>query len=272
VGYVLELGPEPGPASAWFRQLWEHRGVLWILARSDFQVRFKRASLGIIWAVAVPVVQAGVLAVVFSRLSVVRTDRVEHYGVFVLSGVLAWAYWLPAVSAGSTAIVDGNKLTDKVWFPRAVLALVPCLSGCAGLAVSLIVLVVAMPTLGAAPGLDLLLVLPASALLVILTMSVSLVLSALHVYFRDVRFLVQATLILLFYTTPIIYSADDLGALGRWLDLNPLTGAITLFQRASGEGTVHLRALVVSVAFTTVTAVVGCAVQRRHDRLFVDLL
>jgi ABC-type polysaccharide/polyol phosphate export permease len=260
------------PAAAWFQQVWDHRSVLWILARSDFHVRYKRASFGVLWAVAVPLLQAAVLAVVFSRLGITRAASIEHYGLFVLSGVMAWAYWAPAVAAGSTAIVDGRQLTEKVWFPRALMPLVPAVAGLAGLCISMVILVVAVPVFGSSLSPDLLLLLPASALLVGLTTAITLVLSALHVYFRDVRFLVQATLVLLFYVTPVMYSADDLHALGRWIDFNPLTGAITLFQRAVGEGTVHPRALIVSVAFTAGASLLACAVHRRRDRLFVDLL
>ena len=53
---VLELGPGPTSRGDWLRAVWEHRGVVGVLARKDFQARYKRATLGVLWAVAVPLV------------------------------------------------------------------------------------------------------------------------------------------------------------------------------------------------------------------------
>jgi hypothetical protein len=39
-----------------------------LLSRKEFFVRDRRASLGLIWAVGLPIVQAVVLAIVFSRI------------------------------------------------------------------------------------------------------------------------------------------------------------------------------------------------------------
>ena len=106
------------------------------------------------------------------------------------------------------------------------------------------------------------------------TTAFSLVTAALHVYFRDVKFIVQASLILWFYVTPIIYPASALGhTIGPWLVLNPATGIISLFQfAAAGSPAGLLRSVSVSVGVTLVLLVLGLRGQRRHDRLFVDLL
>src|SRR3954447_22220618 len=113
---VLEIGAEPAALRQWLRAVWEHRAVLGMLARKDFQVRYKRASLGVIWAVAVPLLQAAVLDVVFSHLVKVPT-RVP-YGPCVFAGTVAWSYFSSATLTSVSSIVDGAGLTDKVWFPR----------------------------------------------------------------------------------------------------------------------------------------------------------
>jgi ABC-type polysaccharide/polyol phosphate export permease len=75
------------------------------------------------------------------------------------------------------------------------------------------------------------------------------------------------------YVTPIVYPPAALRSAGRWLDFNPLTGVVGLFQRAAVDAPVpSTRALVVSVITTIVLAIVAVVGHRRHDRLFVDLL
>lgn len=269
---VLDLDGRPVSRRAWLADVWAHRGVLGMLSRADFQVRYKRASFGVLWAVAVPVLQSVVLAVVFAK--VIRVGNGRAFGAYVMSGVLAWSYFSGAVGAGATAIVDGTGLTDKVWFPRALLPLVPTLANAVGLLVSLVVLLIALPILGVGLSPRLVLLIPAAILLVTLAASLSLCLAALHVYFRDVRFLVQAGLLVWFYVTPIAYPRSLLGPrLGTLLDFNPVSGVVILFHQATvGGAGPMVRPVIVSVAVTLFLLVAAVEVNRRHDRLFVDLL
>jgi lipopolysaccharide transport system permease protein len=268
---VLDLQPGPMSRGEWLATMWGHRSVQLVLARKDFQVRFKRASLGVAWAVLVPAIQAAVMIVVFSHF--VHTSGGVPYGAFVLSGILGWTYFSSTLSVSVNAIVDGATLTDKVWFPRALLPIVPCLSGLVGLGISMAILVVFAPILGAAIGLRILLLVPAVALLVALTVALSLVVAALQVYYRDVRFIVIAALSVWIYATPIMYPKSNVGGLGPWLDLNPMTGVVSLFHLAIvGDHDPWKRAVVVSVAVTVALVTVGIEAHRRRDRLFVDLL
>ena len=268
---VLDLGDEPETVRGSLQDLWAHREVLSILARSDFQVRYKRASFGILWAVVVPLLQAAVLAVVFSE--VLNVGSGTHFGAYVMSGVLAWAYFSAVTGTGATAIVDGSGLTDKVWFPRALLPLVASLANLPGLGVSMLALIVAMPLLGVGLGPRILLLLPACLLLIAFSTALTLVLSALHVYFRDVRFLIQAALLVWFYLTPIAYPRSLVGRLGPVIDANPMTGVVAVFRLATVGAQSHWAiSVTVAVATTVVLLAAALEIYRRHDRLFVDLL
>jgi lipopolysaccharide transport system permease protein len=268
---VLDIGPAPESRRAWLASLWAYREVLGMLARKDFQTRYKRASFGVIWAVFVPLLQAAIMAVVFSR--VIRIGGGKTFVVFVMSGVIAYSYFSSTIGTASTAIIDAATLTDKVWFPRALLVVVPAISNLVGFLVTVLVLLAILPLFSVSIGLQLLNFLPAFLLLVALTVGLSLVLGALDVYFRDVKFLVQAALLVLIYLAPILYPQKLLRHLGPWLDANPLTGVIVLFHMATvGSGGPWVRAVVVSVGWSIGLLVIGAEAHRRHDRLFVDLL
>lgn len=268
---LLELDAGSASRREWIGSLWDHRGVIWVLSRKDFQARYKRASLGVLWAVSVPLLQAVVMIVVFSHF--IRVHTGISYAAFVLSGILTWSYVALVVPQATTAIVDGTALTDKLWFPRAILSIVPCLSNLVGLGISMCILLIAVPVLGVDPGLHLLLLVPACLLLVVFLMSLTMVLSAMNVYFRDVRFIVLAALTVWMYSTPIMYPKSAVGSLGQWLDFNPMTGIISLFHIAvAGQDGSWTRALLVSLLTTGVLLVAAIEVHRRHDRLFVDLL
>lgn len=271
---VLDLGSEPATRRAWLATMRDHREVIYVLARKDFQVRFKRASLGVLWAVAMPVLQAVVLVVIFSHLIHVKSG--VPYGAYVLSGILPWTYFASTLPSGCTSIVDGAGLTDKVWFPRAILPLVPCLSGLVSLAISMVLLLIGAPLLGANLGVHLLLLVPACLLLFSITTGLSLVTAALQVYFRDVKFIVNAALMVWMYATPIMYAQSGVGGVANYLDFNPLTGVITVFHLAVvGEAASNHSwhwPVAISVTVTLVLLIVGVEAQRRYDRVFVDLL
>lgn len=255
------------------RDIWQARDLLATLARKDFFVRYRRTSFGVLWAVGLPLVQAAVLAVVFTRI--VRIDTGGNYGIYVFSGMLPWTFLSGTVSVGSTSIVDGSALATKIYFPRALLPLVVLGANLYGFLPGIAVLLVGAATIGEGLGPDVVLLLPATALMVLFVASLTLLFSGLHVYFRDLRFLVQAGLLAWFYGTPVIYPLDEAtGVLRTILLLNPATGMVTLFRAAvSDSGTSDLGpALASTVTWTVGLAAVALVLHSRRDRNFVDLL
>jgi ABC-type polysaccharide/polyol phosphate export permease len=272
---TLSIGPEARTRTEWLRDQWAHREVLMMLARKQFQVRYKRALFGVLWAVAVPGIQAGTLAVVFSHF--VHSGRGYDYPAFVVAAVFGWSYFAQTLASGSTAIVDGSTLADKLWFPRSVLVVSECLAALPGFLVSMVLLLVLLPIFGVGFAPHTLFLIPAVLLLVAFCLALTLCLSALHVYFRDVRYMIQAGLLVLFYLTPVAYPQRRLGGLGPWMDFDPLTGLANIFHLAA-VGRPELwttdvtRSIAVTAGVTVVLAVVALEAHRRHDRLFVDLL
>src|SRR5205807_7226704 len=102
------LGSGPTPLSSLVVDVWDARPLLGMLARKDFFVRYRRASFGLLWAVALPLFQAAILALVLSR--VVKIHTPVNYAVFVFAGMAVWAYFAASLQTASTAIVDGSDL------------------------------------------------------------------------------------------------------------------------------------------------------------------
>jgi lipopolysaccharide transport system permease protein len=213
------------------------RGVLVMLARHDFQARYRSTILGLAWSVLLPLVQGGVLAVVFTR--VVRIQTGVSYPMFVLSGTTIWSYLSQSILAGSTSLVDRSDLATKIYFPRLLLPAVPTVAGLVSVAASTSVALVLIPAFGI-PGRVTLLLLPgAIALTAVLATAVAENCALLHAYFRDVRYLVQAALLIGIYATPVIYPLSRAHHLRSYLEANPATGVLQLtrfcfFGRAPG--------------------------------------
>jgi ABC-type polysaccharide/polyol phosphate export permease len=262
------------------RELWAARHLLVILARKDFYVRYRRTLLGVVWAVGVPLVQAVVLSIVFTHVVTIGStyaSSTNSYAVFLYSALVPWNYIANAGPAASTAIVDNVALAGKIYFPRALPVLVTAASAIYPLGVGIVLLLIMSLILGSGIGVSFLLVVPGAALAVLFVVCVGLCLSALHVYFRDIRYIVMAVLSVGFYLTPIIYPPSRLSTshphLRELIAIGPGAGPIEIFRAATvGADSAMTLAVCACAAWCIVFGGIGFWLQCRRDRVFVDLL
>jgi ABC-type polysaccharide/polyol phosphate export permease len=185
-----------------------------------------------------------------------------------------WTYVTGTVTAGSTAIVDNANLTNKIYFPRAVLPLVQARSNLYGLAIN-VVIVIGL-ALGFGDHLDahLLVLVPATVLLVLLCSTAVLTLAALHVYFRDVRYVVQAVFTGLLYLTPVFLPLERYPvALRHAVLVNPVTGVAQLYHLAIDRSAADWpTAVVVTAVWTVGLGILAVFLHCSRDRVLADLL
>jgi lipopolysaccharide transport system permease protein len=268
----FELVGETTPVWMLLRDIWRSRELLIVLARKEFYVRYRRTSFGLLWAAGLPLMQAVILAVVLSHF--VRFHTGVNYTVFVFSGTLAFSFFSSSLTQATGSIVDGNAISSKIYFPRALFPLMTVLSGVYGFVLTILIMIGLEIAVGVQPGLNTLLLVPAVALTVAVTAAFSLVLAALQVYFRDLRFLVQAAIMAWFYGTPVFYPLHAVGTrLAPLLRANPATAFVELFRVATvGADKGWLTSLWWCCAWTAVLLVIAGALYRRFDRVFADLL
>ncbi len=267
----FELKGEKTKLRALLADLWRARVLIQMLAKKDFLVRYRRASFGLLWAVGLPLVQATVVAVVLGRF--VRFQTEVSYTVFSLAGMLPWTFFSSSLALATSSIVEGSDLATRVYFPRAVLPIVASWAGLRGYVPSLGVLIAFAAIFKAPLGVHLLLLAPATFLMLSLTVGFSLLFAALQVYFRDMRFIVQASILGWFWVSGVVYPMTALGGLRRWFELNPVVGVIELsrasLQTASPDWG---RPVIISACWVAALVVISLPLYRRYDRVFVDLL
>lgn len=269
----------PGtPVAELLRSLWASRTLVGVLARKDFFVRYRRTRLGLLWAIALPLIQAVVLAVVFSNLvpGSGTSHRGTHtpYSVFVFAGMVPWSFFSSAFLAGATSVVDGSNLAQRIYFPRMVLPLVAVTTAVFPLVATLLVLLAMIIGLGPGLGLATLWMLPGVALVIALCLALSLVFSAAQVYLRDLRFAVSSGMTILFYLTPIIYPVSRVPeALRPVVELLPAAGPVELFRRAVGSADPGIwRSVIASLVWTLVAGAAGLVLHSKRDRVLADQL
>jgi lipopolysaccharide transport system permease protein len=269
----FELTSKPARTVRVLADAWRSRDLVFMLAKKEFVGLYRRASLGMTWAVGLPLLQAVVLAVVFSQVAKFKQPGV-NYPTFVYTGTLAWGFFSSTLNSSVASIVEGQALATKIYFPRLVLPLSKVGSNLFAFLPGLPLLVVFAASFGVHIGVRALLLIPATLLMIAVTTTLSAVVAALQVYFRDMRYIVQALLLPWFWASAIFFPLDRLhGYLRTIVAVNPATGMILLFRAAIVGPDPYLKsALWWSCSWTVLFAVAAVALYRRFDRVFVDLL
>jgi lipopolysaccharide transport system permease protein len=265
------------PASGWvplrFRELWEHRELLYFLVWRDVKVRYKQTALGVLWAVLQPLFTMVVFSVFFGRLGGLPSDGVP-YPVFAYCALVPWTYFATTLSQASNSLVDHQRLITKVYFPRVLVPSAAVLAGLLDLALALVVLVGMLIYYGVTPTVRVLTVPGFVVLAALVSLGVSLWLSALNVRYRDVRYTIPFLIQSWLFITPVAYSASLVPERWRPLyGLNPMTGVVEGFRwallgKAQPPGTMLL------VSITTVVGMLlgGLYYFRRVERTFADVV
>ena len=124
---VLDLTGERTPITVLVSSYVRDASLLRMLAARDFRSRYRSTRLGLVWAVLLPLIQASILAVVFTHL--VRVQTSADYPVFVMVGMTTWTYLVSSVNNATTSIVDLSDIAGRVYFPRLFLPGMAVLAG-----------------------------------------------------------------------------------------------------------------------------------------------
>lgn len=224
-------GWNPGMLAGQLREVLVYRTLLLELVRKDLRGKYKRSSLGIIWSLLNPLLLMLVYTLVFSTIA---RFPVKNYPMLLLSGLLAWNFLSNALSQSVTAIVNNANLVRKIYFPREVLVASLVGASLVNFVISLLLLVPFILLFRVQLGWPVLL-LPLLLLTEVLFVGgLSLLVSAVDVFFRDIEHLIQVLLLVWFFATPVIYpySSPILSARVRAILLvNPLTWLMDSYQR-----------------------------------------
>jgi ABC-2 type transport system permease protein len=215
-----------------------HRELLGRLTSREIRAKYKNSSLGVVWSLMRPLAQLAIYYVAIGQfLGAARS--IPDFAIFVFAGLTAWSLYAEIITAGTNSVVNNAGLIKKVYVPREIFPLAAVGGSIFNFLVQFAILLVATFALGRPPLHADIAYLPLSVLLILVfATALALVLSALNVYLRDVQHLIEILLLILFWASPIVYSAGFVhDAIGGTLleDLyfaNPVTLAVLGMQKA----------------------------------------
>ena len=204
-----------------FKNLYEYRELLKSSIKKDVGGKYKNSVLGVLWSFLYPLLQIAVYAIVFP---LIMRSNMENYTVFVCCGLIPWNFFSTAISRSSFTMIENGNILKKVYFPREILPISVVTSEAVNFVISTIIILAFV--LGSGMGLTWYVVFYPLILLVqyVLLIGISLFVSSITVYFRDLQHFIGIALQLLFYATPIVYATNIIPESYQWiLRLNPMT-------------------------------------------------
>jgi lipopolysaccharide transport system permease protein len=268
----LVLKPHSGWQPIDLGELWLRRELFQFLVWRDIKIRYKQTVLGGLWAVLQPLLPMIIFTLFFGRLAGIQTDG-PPYPLFTYSGLVLWTFFANAVSQSSNSLVGNQALVSKVYFPRIFIPLASIGALLLDLLISLVLLFALMAYYDWPVSVGCLAV-PFYLVGTLLASSgLGLILSALNVRFRDVKYAVPFFIQMGLFVSPVIYPLQYIPPQYQLLlGLNPMSGMIVGFRHSLLGGPVNWPLIAISTATSLGLFVAGLFIFRRTERRFADII
>jgi lipopolysaccharide transport system permease protein len=243
--------------------------------RRDFKGRYAGSVLGFLWSFVQPLWSLALFTFLFSTVMKVSPgigERTSNFAVFLFCGLLPWMAMQEGILRATTAVTDSAALVKKMSFPSDLLVWAVVLAALLHEAIALAMFLVVLGVTGQLALGGLWLLLFAVPLQVALTVGLGFAAAAVNVFFRDTAQINGMLLQAWFYLTPIVY---PLSLVPRRfhpiLEINPLTGLVTLYREALLGGTLPpLHTLAPLIVAAAAALAIGVFIFRRLRPAFAD--
>jgi ABC-type polysaccharide/polyol phosphate export permease len=269
------VGIEHIPVNARPAQFKRYLDLVQIFASRALKVRYRGSILGIYWSLSNPIIMTAIYATIFG------TAFVSYYGNSVFNYVLACFVGLAVLNFFSTStsqalqsLVEGGALLNKIRLPFSVFPVSTILANAFQFMVGVLPLLAVIAFVRSHNPINVLAILVPTAALFLVCMGFALMMSALFVFFRDLPYLYEMTIFLIWITSPVFYPAQLVPAAVRpFIALNPIAMIMESFRQIalSGERPA-LRLMAVAMLTGLIFFAAGVAVFNYLKDDFMDLI
>lgn len=250
---------------------WDYGFLLSSLVLRDFKIRYRNMSLGIFWSLLNPLVMMGLLTFVFTKIF---PTNMPNFHVFVLAGLVPYNFFALSWANATNSVLDSAGLVKRVRVPREIIPVSVVLANSLHflIQVGLLLMIVLA---GGYPINRYWLWLPlVLSLELVFVCGLSLISSALDVYFRDVRYVVESLNMVFFWMVPIFYSFAIIPAAYHFIyQYNPVAAVVLACRNILLEGKAPPSALLQKLSLVSLGCLaLGFFVFRRLKRRFADYL
>ncbi len=242
-----------------------------VLTQKEMKVRYKSSFFGYLWSIGHPLAFAFVFFIAFK---IVMKIQMENYALFLIAGLFPWQWFANSINASPMFFLGNASLIKKVNFPRNIIPFTIVLQDMIHFILSIPVILLftfiyhKSPSLSWSYGIPLLL-----SVQFLMTFGVSLMISSVNLFFRDLERLTSIFVTLLFYFTPIIYPETMIPEKYKsFINLNPLSPLMISWRNLFLNGTLEPVSLTVVFAYSIFVFMLGYMVYRKLSWKFAEVL
>lgn len=251
-----------------FNRFLQNRFLFEELVKRDFKRKYKRTVLGMVWSVLAPLMTLMVLKIVFSTFF---GRTIPHYTIYLFCGTLLFSFYRESTYSGMVSLVNNASIFTKINVPKYIFLLSSNVSGLINFTLSLLVFFAFCIFDDIDFSLKTLLLIYPIFCLVIFNLGVSLILSALYLFFRDVQYLYDIFTMLLMYLSAIFYTVEMFPEMYQKLFLlNPLYVYISCFREIVVNNQLLSPALAgLAFGYAALSVLLGSLMYRKFNRVFL---
>jgi lipopolysaccharide transport system permease protein len=257
------------------RELWQYRELFYFFTWRDIKVRYKQATLGIIWAILQPLSMTLMFTLVFGKGLGIASDGLP-YAVFAFSGLMIWTYFSSSLQNSASSMVSNQAIISKIYFPRLIIPISATLTALFDWSFAFVVWVGLVMFFQVPIVWWKLFFIPLSILLTTLTaFGLGTFLAAMNIKYRDFQYALPFFIQFLLFLNPVVYSTkvfDKYPVAKTILELNPIAGAINLVRSIFSKEPIDGFLLCQQFGVALVLLMLGIYVFRKTEAYFADLV
>ena len=194
-------------------------------AINDFKLKYRNTTFGYVWSVIQPLSMLLALYVVFTF---VMKLNVPFYQIFLLIGIIVWNFFSEATTKSLYSLEANRNLLKKHSVHPAIMIISSCLSSLISLLPGIFILFLMMLMFGIKLELMSLFFILHLVLLFLFTIGISLIVSAIYLFFKDITHIWSFISLIGFWISPIIYPETTIPpAFRKFYMINPLARVIS---------------------------------------------
>ncbi|HEY4662795.1 MAG TPA: ABC transporter permease [Candidatus Humimicrobiaceae bacterium] len=203
------------------KTLFSYRELLFSLTKKELKVKYRGSALGFLWSLLNPILTMLVYSFVFS---IVLRAGIQEFAIFLICVLLPFNFLSNSVNYGTGSIIGNSNLVNKIYFPREIIPLSIVLANFFNFLLELAALFIVLGILRY-PFYIYLYLLPIVIFIqFFLVVGMTLLVSALNVFFRDLQHLITIIMMVWFFGTPVIYPLSMVPERFQFImKINPMT-------------------------------------------------
>jgi len=245
--------------------------LLKLLIKKEITLRYKRTYLGFLWSLLNPILTGVVLFIAFN---IFMRFEVENFALFVMAALFPWTWFSASVTMSSNVFTGNVSLIKKVIFPKQFLLLATVIAQLVNFIFSLPVLIGLVYFYGGSLTIEWLIGIPILILIQFaIVYGLVLVISVANAYFRDLEYLINVLISLLFWMTPIVYPLEAVPeAYQGILVMNPVTYLIQAWRDLFFNNTLNWNNISISLVTAAIVLIAGLLIFKKFEKRLDEVL